>query len=60
MPSGSLTKILPEFKNDILYLIAAFCLGMFLSHIFLKSKIAKQCNCEGNRNSNCNCEDKKY
>ena len=38
MPSGSLTKILPEFKNDILYLIAAFCLGMFLSHIFLKSK----------------------
>ena len=37
MPSGSLTKILPKSNNDILYLVAAFALGMFFSHMFLQS-----------------------
>ena len=53
MPSGSLTKIVPEFKNDTLYLIAAFALGMFFSHMFLKSKQEKFKKCE-----DCNCDNK--
>ena len=38
MPSGTLKKILPKSNNDTLYLIAAFALGMFFSHMFLQSK----------------------
>ena len=41
MPSGSLTKILPKSNNETLYLIAAFTLGMFFSHMFLQSKQKK-------------------
>ena len=41
MPSGSLTKILPKSNNEILYLIAAFTLGMFFSHMFLQTKQKK-------------------
>ena len=58
MPSGSLTKILPKSNNDILYLIAAFSLGMFFSHMFLQSKQKKlnkcsKCDCDNECNGDC-------
>ena len=58
MPSGSLTKIVPQKNNEILYLIAAFALGLFFSHMFLQSKQNKlnkctKCNCNDECNGNC-------
>ena len=59
MPSGSLTKILPRSNNEILYLLAAFALGLFFSHMFLQSKNVKlkkcnKCNCDNECNGDCN------
>ena len=60
MPSGSLTKILPKSNNDILYLVAAFALGMFF-HICSYNQNKKlnkcsKCNCDDECNDDCDAD----